>query len=239
MARTRAPAGIGPHRSLRMAAVLLLAGLAAATLPEQGQRAEGTVVGMVRLAVVVEASPPMLSPYARPRYRPPARAESASGSPESVVVYLIGRETTASESRPPARVSQRNRTILPHVTAIQAGTRVEFPNEDDVFHNLFSLSGPHQFNLGRYPPGESKAEVFTKPGVVRLFCDIHSEMSGVILVVDTPYFTKPDAQGRYRIEGVPAGEYTAVAWHEVAGSDSVGVMVTGAQETTVDFMLGR
>jgi hypothetical protein len=75
--------------------------------------------------------------------------------------------------------------------------------------------------------------------VVRLFCDIHSEMSGVILVLDTPYFTRPDAQGRFRIPSVPPGEYTAVFWHEQAGTDSTRVVVRDGAETTVDFVLGR
>jgi plastocyanin len=180
----------------------------------------------------------MLSPYARPRYRPPARSEGASGSPESVVVYLRGPDGAAAGPRAPAHVVQRGRTIIPHVTAVQAGTRVEFPNEDDVFHNIFSLSGPRNFNLGRYPPGESRSVVFDRPGVVRLFCDIHSEMGGVILVVDTRHFAQPDAEGNFRIAGVPDGTYTAIAWHEVAGTDSALVVVGGNAETRVDFVLG-
>jgi hypothetical protein len=125
------------------------------------------------------------------------------------------------------------------VTAVQVGTLVEFPNIDDVFHNLFSLSAPRRFNLGRYPPGDSRSERFDRTGVVRIFCDIHSEMGGVILVLDTPYFTRPDDQGRFRIEGVPPGEYTAIVWHEVAGSDSTRVVVSDGAETSVDFQLGR
>jgi len=155
-----------------------------------------------------------------------------------VVVYLRGDTPAASGPRTPARIVQRGRTIIPHVTVVEAGTRVEFPNSDDVFHNIFSLSGPQNFNLGRYPPGESRTVVFDRPGVVRLFCDIHSEMSGVIVVLATPYFTKPQADGTFRISGVPNGTYTAFVWHEVAGLDSARVVVAGEAETRVDFVLG-
>jgi plastocyanin len=181
----------------------------------------------------------MLSPYARPRYRPPVRAEATSTSPQTAVVYLRGSTPARAAPAGVARIVQRNRTILPHVTAVQVGTRIEFPNDDDVFHNLFSLSAPHRFNLGRYPPGESRTELFERAGVVRLFCDIHSEMGGIILVLDTPYFTSPEADGRFRIAGVPPGEYTAVVWHELAGADSTRVVVRDGAETNVDFVLGR
>jgi len=231
---------VGRTRAWTVAAILCaLPALPAATPDSDGGRhvhsADGSVVGTVRLPAFQGSPPPMLSPYARPRYRPPARAEAASSSSESVVVYLLGSGPAARTTPEPARIVQRNRTILPHVTPIQVGTRVDFPNEDDVFHNLFSLSASHRFNLGRYPPGKSQSEVFGRPGVVRLFCDIHSEMGGVILVLDTPYFTNADADGRFRIVGVPPGEYTAIAWHELAGMDSTRILVRDGVETSVDF----
>lgn len=197
----------------------------------------GTVVGTVQVRVDPAVPPPMLSPYARPRYRPPARSGAASTAPETAVVYLRGGFTSGSPAPATVRITQRDRTIIPHVTAVQVGARVDFPNEDDVFHNLFSLSGPHRFNLGRYPPGESRSEQFERAGVVRMFCDIHSEMGGVILVLDTPYFAQPDSEGRFRIAGVPSGEYTAIAWHEVAGMDSTRVVIRDGIETTLSFLL--
>ena len=222
--RRAIPVGLG---------ILLLAVLAPAPPP-----AVGAVGGTVRLLASAPNPPAMLSPYARPRYRPPARSEGGAGSPETVVVYLRSAGRAPAGARTPVEIVQRGRTILPHVTAIEAGTRVEFPNSDDVFHNIFSLSGPRRFNLGRYPPGESRAIVFDQPGIVRLFCDIHSEMGGVIVVLDTPYFTKPDADGRFQIAGVPDGTYTAIVWHEAAGMDSAQVVVSGGAEARVDFVLG-
>jgi hypothetical protein len=196
------------------------------------------VSGTVRLQAPPADRRPMLSPYSRTRYRPPTRAEVPQGSPETVVVYLRPTGPAPDGRRTPARIIQRSRTIIPHVTVVQTGTRVDFPNEDDVFHNIFSLSGPKRFNLGRYPPGESRSEVFGRAGVVRLFCDIHSEMGGVIMVVETPYFTHPDAAGSFRITDVAEGEYMAIVWHESAGTDSTRVVVTPGGDARVDFTLG-
>jgi hypothetical protein len=116
---------------------------------------------------------------------------------------------------------------------------VSFPNEDNVFHNLFSLSAPQPFNLGRYPRGETRSQLFRKPGVVRMFCDIHSDMSGVILVLDTPHFTHPDASGRFRLPGVPEGRHRVVAWHESQGADTVDVVVGPGGTATADLRLPR
>ena len=209
-----------------------------AVVPPPTHAAVGAVSGTVRLQASGASRAVPLSPYARPRYRPPAQPTGSTTSAETAVVYLIGKTPPPAGTPASARIIQKNRTIIPHVTVVQTGARVDFPNQDDVFHNLFSLSGPKHFNLGRYPPGESRSEVFTKPGVVRLFCDIHSEMSGVIVVVDTPYFTQPDADGHFRIENVPEGDYTAVVWQEVAGADSTRVVVRPGADTKVDFSLG-
>ena len=212
------------------------------TAPERAPGAStavGSVSGTVRLVTAAPAPPAMLSPYARSRYRPPARPESSPGSPETVVVFLRTTGTQPESPRRPVSVVQRNRTIIPHVTAVRVGTSIDFPNQDDVFHNLFSLSATERFNLGRYPPGESRSQLFDRAGLVRLFCDIHSEMGAVIVVLDTPYFTQPDADGGYTIAGVPAGEYTLVAGHDVAGSDSTRVVVRDGQVTAVDFTLGQ
>jgi plastocyanin len=202
--------------------------------------AAGAVVGTVELELVEEVDPPMLSPYARRRYRPPTPAPAAPGSPVNAVVYVL----LDAGVRPPARdttvaIIQRDRAIIPHVTAVPAGTRIDFPNQDEVFHNLFSLSDARRFNLGRYPPGESRSERFPEAGVVRMFCDIHSEMGGVILVVDTPLLARPDAEGRFRIDGVPPGRHRVVAWHETAGADTAEIVVEDGGTARVAFRLPR
>lgn len=212
------------------------------------EEAAGTVEGVVRLETAPPESPAVTSPYARRRYRPPANTDRSRISPENVVIYVPADGTPAASSTtsgaasdaPPATViTQRDRTIIPHVTAIRVGTRIDFPNEDDVFHNLFSLSDPRPFNLGRYPPGESRSVTFDRPGVVRMFCDIHSEMTAVIRILETPWFARPDPDGRFRIRGVPEGPRTIVAWHDQLGADTVEVEVSSGMDARVDFHLPR
>lgn len=197
----------------------------------------GDIEGIIHLDVAGEPAPPMLSPYARRRYRPPTPTQEAPSSPRNVVVYLVINGGSEAAAGTTAAILQRDQTIIPHVAVVQTGTRIQFPNQDSVFHNLFSLGGPRPFNLGRYAPGTSRAATFEKAGVVRMFCDIHSQMGGVILVVDTPYFTTPDESGRYSIRGVPPGEYTLVAWHESAGSISKKIVVRSGGVARADFNL--
>jgi hypothetical protein len=109
---------------------------------------------------------------------------------------------------------------VPYVLAITVGTTVDFPNHDRTYHNVFSLSRPRRFDLGRYPQGESKSLRFDRPGVVRVFCDIHSHMSAFILVFAHRFFATTDAEGRFRLDDVPPGAYTLVAWNDGQVRDS-------------------
>jgi len=137
----------------------------------------------------------------------------------------------------PVRILQRNRTIIPHVSAVQVGQLVAFPNQDDIFHNLFSLSPGNRFSLGRYAPGVTETNVFENPGVVHLFCDIHAEMAGVILVVATPYLTRVSADGSYGLAGLPEGRYRAIAWHPTAGADTASIVIADGSDVAQDFVL--
>jgi hypothetical protein len=123
------------------------------------------------------------------------------------------------------------------VLAVVQGARVDFPNRDDIYHNVFSLSSSRSFDLGRYRKGSSKSVVFSKPGVAQVFCHIHSDMSGIILVLGNPFFTVPETSGRYAVEDVPPGEYTIVGWHERARPVSRRVRVLAGQTTTINFAL--
>jgi len=145
---------------------------------------------------------------------------------------------TREETRP--RLDQRNETFVPHVLAIVAGTTVDFPNSDHTYHNVFSLSKTKSFDLGRYAVGHSKSVRFDRPGIVRVFCDIHSHMSAFILVFAHRYFSVADLDGSYRLDNVPPGTYTVVAWNEAAALESRRVVVpdTGG-EVEVNFALGR
>ncbi len=110
-------------------------------------------------------------------------------------------------------MAQHHAQFAPGVLPIQVGTTVEFPNLDDFYHNVFSYSKPKHFDLGRYRKDEQPAtQLFDKPGVVTLHCEIHEFMRGTILVLDTPHFVRTDAAGRYRLSGLPAGHYLLKAW---------------------------
>jgi plastocyanin len=115
-----------------------------------------------------------------------------------------------------ARMVQKDKTFTPHVLPIQVGTTVDFPNYDPIFHNAFSNYDGQLFDVGLYPPGTSRPVHFTREGVVRIFCNIHSTMSAVIVVLKTPYFATTDRGGSFQIAGVPPGEYRLKVFHERA-----------------------
>jgi hypothetical protein len=119
------------------------------------------------------------------------------------------------------------------------GTIVDFPNSDTKFHNVFSLSKTHPFDLGRYPPGKTGSERFDRPGLVRVFCDIHSHMSAYILVFSHPYFAVTDVDGRYEIPNVPAGAYTVMLWSELGTADPRKVTLGEGTAAEIDFQVGR
>ena len=143
------------------------------------------------------------------------------------VVYLESAPSLAFPDSEPQRATmdQRNETFVPHVLAIDVGTRVDFPNNDQTFHNVFSLSKPRRFDLGRYGRNQSKTIRFDKPGVVRVFCDIHSHMNAFVVVFNHPYHALTDDDGRYRIDNIPAGTYGVTAWHEGSARDMRSVTI--------------
>jgi plastocyanin len=155
------------------------------------------------------------------------------------VVYLETAPGGAFEEREGqrARMDQRNETFLPHVLAITAGTVVDFPNNDRTYHNVFSLSKAKRFDLGRYARGRSKSVRFDRPGIVRVFCDIHSHMSAFILVFNHRYFATTEQDGRYRIDRIPPGTYTVVAWHDGAMRDSRSVTIPESGSVELDFVV--
>ena len=130
------------------------------------------------------------------------------------VVYLEAGPLGAFEDRErrQAFLDQKNEACYPYVLAVQAGTTVYFPNNDRTYHNVFSLSKAKRFDLGRYPRGQVKTVTFDRPGVVRVFCDIHSHMSAYILVFAHRFFTTTDDSGAFRIDAVPPGSYSVAVW---------------------------
>ena len=136
-----------------------------------------------------------------------------------VVAWL---EPLNGPARPPAasggsaRMVQKDKTFTPHVLPIRVGTSVDFPNFDPIFHNAFSNYNGQLFDVGLYPPGTSRQVRFARPGIVRVFCNIHAAMSAVIVVLNTPYFETTQKNGSYSFRDVPPGEYTLRFFHERA-----------------------
>lgn len=147
------------------------------------------------------------------RYEIVAKGGTLAVNPPLAVVYLEGRFAPPA-TQPTARMEQKNLIFSPAILPIRVGTRVEFPNLDDTYHNIFSYSSPKRFDLGRYRPDERPipSQVFDVPGLITLRCDIHEHMRALILVLDTPHFVLTDETGRFRLEGLPAGKYVIKAW---------------------------
>jgi plastocyanin len=133
--------------------------------------------------------------------------------PESnAVVWLEAPNAPASPQAKKVVLHQRSLAFAPHVLAVRVGTTVDFPNEDRVFHNVFSFHDGKVFDLGLYPVGSLKRVVFSEPGVSRVFCNIHPHMAGYVVAVDSPYFSAVDQGGAFTIKAVSPGTYTYRAW---------------------------
>jgi plastocyanin len=191
--------------TFRRAAALLVLSL----LTAGSALAQATIAGRVTLP---KARP---GPVMNKRYAIVSRGGVLSPYPPVAVVYLEGAFPAAP--RPPLgtkQMKQQDLAFVPNLLAIEVGTRVEFPNLDDTYHNIFSYSAAKRFDLGRYRSDERPipAEVFDVAGLVTVRCDIHEHMRALILVLATPYFVLSDTEGRYRLENLPAGHYRLKAW---------------------------
>lgn len=156
----------------------------------------------------VQTAPVMIK-----RYEIVSKGGVIATNPPVAVVYLEG-EFPLKPDLPVARMEQKDLVFVPQLLAIQTGTRVEFPNLDDTFHNIFSYSRTKRFDLGRYRGDEKPVPsvVFDTPGLVTLRCDIHEHMRGAILVLATPHFVITDTEGNFRLEGLPAGTFKLRVW---------------------------
>ena len=137
------------------------------------------------------------------------------------------------------RIAQHGAMFTPHVLPVMAGTTVEWPNDDSIYHNVFSVSDAKNFDLGLYKGNPSNKRItFDKPGRVDVFCSIHSEMHCIVLVLENPYFASTDGKGDYKISNIPPGKYKLKAWHERLPADEKEITVPETGEVRVDFALG-
>jgi plastocyanin len=218
--------------------LLLLAQSAAGAAQAQGA---GRIEGVASIAAR------LIEPRARVRVydepgASPAKPQRESNPLANVVLYLTStpalRQAGPAASLPRApELRQTGERFVPHVLAVRTGTTVQFPNDDPLFHNVFSLSRVKSFDLGRYAKGATRSVMFGSAGVVPVFCHIHADMSAYIVVVDHPFLVIPDSTGHYKLEGVPPGDYQLVAWHERIKPFTVPVKVEAGRTTTLDVRL--
>ena len=152
-----------------------------------------------------------------------------------VVVFVDGARVKHPSAK--ATVVMRGKEFRPRVVVVPVGGTVEFPNEDGVFHNVFSVSGENRFDLDLYKKPQMRSWTFQHPGVVRVYCNIHPQMSAVVLVRDNPFFTRAAADGRFSLEGVPAGRHALKAWHERAGEAVAEVTVPAEGRVDADALV--
>ena len=183
------------HRAFP-AAALLASGLAAAAAQA------GTITG--RVSLVEKGGRP---------------ATDAS----EVVVWVEGARARPKPAK--AVVEMKGKEFRPRVTVVGVGSTVEFPNGDPIFHNAFSVSGDNRFDLDLYKRPKTGMFTFQHPGIVRVYCNIHPQMSAVLLVVDSPFHTRATQDGTFVIEDVPPGKYALRAWHERGGEAEVAIDV--------------
>ncbi len=130
-------------------------------------------------------------------------------------------------------IEQRNIRFAPDLIVIPVGSTVEFPNFDPIFHNVFSLSSAQPFDLGFYAKSQSRSITFNRPGIVQMYCHIHSHMYAGIIVTASPFWAKPGTDGKFSFTNVPAGHYRLMAWHNIAGLHQVEVDVPESGTATV------
>jgi plastocyanin len=195
--------------SVRQIALLLLSALAAAV-----PAAAGTVRGQIQL----------FDKGGRP-----------AADITDVVVFVDGARARSAPAK--ATMAMKGKSFIPHVIVVPVGGTVEFPNEDPIFHNVFSVSGENRFDLELYKRPKSGAWTFQHAGVARVYCNIHPQMNAIVIVRDNPYFTKTAQDGSFAIPDVPAGKYVVRAWHERGGEAAEDVTVAARGDTDVRLTL--
>ncbi len=160
--------------------------------------------------------------------------------PGGTVLWL--KRADGNTPRPaPARnkvMNQANKTFVPRVLPVTVGSTVDFRNKDEIFHNVFSLSRPKQFDAGLYKGGQGYQKSFNSPGPVQILCNIHSSMIGYVVVVDSPWYGQADEGGNFQIRGVPPGDYVLEAWHESATNLTRSKVTVGPTGARVSVKIG-
>ena len=219
--------------------VLFLCGVAASP----GSTFAGVIRGQLQLPAVPGVSQRVGDPYAGRASSLPQPRVPARGLPQDAVVYIESLPASVDASLPELsvhpRLEQREQSFQPRVIAVPVGAYVDFPNMDPIYHSVFSVSPAKRFDLGRYGKGKSKAVRFTKPGLINVYCDLHSNMEAFVLVTPNRAVVQADAAGRYALPDLPAGSYTLLVWHPDLAPLKREVSVPRDGDVTLDLSLGR
>jgi plastocyanin len=167
---------------------------------------------------------------------PPSEAlDPLSFERTHVVVYIEGKGPV--DKPVTAEIEQKDRQFSPDLVVAPVGSTISFPNMDAIFHNVFSLSKPKSFDLGNYSKGQTRTETFPVPGVVFVYCHLHTNMSATIVITPNQWSAKPDAAGNFKLPNIPPGKYTIIAWHKTAGTFRQTVVVSGDQPPAIKFLI--
>ena len=212
--------------------VIALSALEWAAAPGEVKAQTGSVAGSVTLE--------QAQVRRRTAGRYPGQSAGASEIQRiPVVVYVVGRAGASPSSNGPWIMVQQDTAFAPAALTIPVGGSVDFPNEDTFFHNVFSYSSTHRFDLGRYPKGESKSEQFLEPGIVEVFCEVHDKMRGVIVVTENPFHTTVAEDGSFRIDGLPPGDHEIALWSADHRPITRTVRVQAGSTTRIEVELRR
>jgi len=230
----------GPGRTAAVA-IVALSLAAAAAAPRVALGAE--LRGRVRLPAAIAARTPLPNPYpgvVTAAGDAAARSAARLCADDAVISLVPLRGTPLPGARRTMRAAelrQRNQSFAPRVLAVPVGATVAFPNDDPFYHNVFSYSATKRFDLGRYGSGKSKSVTFDKPGLVKVFCEIHSDMVAYIAVLESDLFTMPARDGAYVFDGIAPGEYEVKVWHPDLNewSSRVSVAENGATALDIDL----
>jgi plastocyanin len=224
--------------ALACAGVLFLAGSWPAALADSPGTAE--IHGVIHITKRLTKRPvaPVSTAYHRgvTVHPPGAEEDFVRAELGRVAIYLQSEQDLPTEAVP-ATLKQKDRRFVEDTVVIPVGSTVSFPNLDPIFHNVFSLSRTKSFDLGNYPQNNTRSVTFPKPGIVRVYCHLHPNMSASIVVAPNRWAVKPGADGNYRLSGVPPGEHTIVVWHKSAGFFQKSVTLAAGQNVEVDFTI--
>lgn len=228
----------GPLRAdnfpVRILPTLLLV-FASLTTPARA----GVIRGTVRVPALANQGH-AFQPYAGKASSLPGPALPARGRVSDAVLSIEALPPDVSAALPehkgPYKLEQRDQAFVPRVLSVVVGAQVDFPNQDPIYHNVFSVSPPARFDLGKYPRGQSRRVRMAKPGLVKVFCDIHSDMAAFVMVLPNRAYARPNEDGAFRLPALPAGRYTLTWWHPDFAGGKREIIVPRNDDVSVDVV---